>query len=158
MPGNSAPDRTLGQLTGTGDVFGTCMNQRCICVSALMDKRTCENDRMGEQPGPGRPRKWASNAERMRAYRASEREQRDALKGKHSTAELAELVVELTGERDRLWAQVVRLQQHVAELENQLAGHPPPAGPTVAAQRAPGGLSRAERRRLEREQARRRQQ
>jgi hypothetical protein len=57
---------------------------------------------MSEQPGPGRPRKWASNAERMRAYRAAERKRREALKGKHSTAELAERVVELTGERDRV--------------------------------------------------------
>jgi len=80
---------------------------------------------MGDKPGPGRPRKWASNAERMRAYRAVERERRDALKGKHSAAELAERVVELTGERDRLWQQVVRLQQRVAQLESQLAGHPP---------------------------------
>lgn len=113
---------------------------------------------MGEQPGPGRPRKWASNAERMRAYRAAERERRDALKGKHSTAEIAERVVELTSERDHLWQQVVRLQQHVAQLENQLAGHPQPASPTAVAPSAPGGLSRAERRRLEREQARRRRQ
>jgi len=111
---------------------------------------------MGDQPGPGRPRKWASDAERMRAYRAVERERRDALKGSHQAAQLAERVVELTAERDRLWAQVVRLQQHVAQLENQLAGHPPPADPTASAPSAPCGLSRAERRRLEREQARRR--
>ena len=112
---------------------------------------------MDDQPGPGRPRKWASNAERMRAYRASERERRDALRGQHSTAELAERVVELTAERDRLWAQVVRLQQHVAHLENQLAGPPPPAYPPTPPTAVPG-LSRAERRRLEREQARRRKQ
>jgi len=113
---------------------------------------------MGDKPGPGRPRKWTSNAERMRAYRAVERERRDALKGKHSAAELAERVVELTGERDRLWQQVVRLQQRVAQLESQLAGHPPPASPTATAPSTSGGLSRAERRRLEREQARRRRQ
>ena len=112
---------------------------------------------MDDQPGPGRPRKWASNAERMRAYRANERERRDALKGSHSTAGLAERVIELTAERDRLWAQVIRLQQHVAQLENQLAGDPPPANPPESPTAVPG-LSRAERRRLEREQARRRRQ
>ncbi len=113
---------------------------------------------MVDQPGPGRPRKWADNAERMRAYRASERERRDALRGDHSVSELAERVVELTSERDRLWAQVVRLQQRIAQLENALAGHPSidtPADPPAAATGLQSGLSRAERRRLEREQQRR---
>ena len=73
---------------------------------------------MVDEPGPGRPRKWADNAERMRAYRAGERERRDALRGDHTTSELAERVVELTGERDRLWTQIVRLQQRIAQLEN----------------------------------------
>jgi hypothetical protein len=94
----------------------------------------------------------------MRAFRAVERERRDALKGSHSTAELAERVVELTAERDRLWAQVVRLQQHVAQLENQLAGHPTRTNPTASVSAVPDGLPRAERRRLERELARRRRQ
>ncbi len=113
---------------------------------------------MVEQPGPGRPRKWASNAERMRAYRAGERERREALRGDHSVTELAERVVELTGERDRLWAQVVRLQQRIAQLENALARHPTidtPTDPPPAATSPQSGLSRAERRRLEREQQRR---
>lgn len=113
---------------------------------------------MVEQPGPGRPRKWASNAERMRAYRAGGRERREALKGNNTTDELAARIVELAGERDRLWAQVVRLQQRIAQLENALAGHPPidtPADPPPAATSPQSGLSRAERRRLEREQQRR---
>jgi hypothetical protein len=113
---------------------------------------------MADQPGPGRPRKWASNAERMRAYRAGERERREALRGDHSVAGLAERVVELTGERDRLWAQVVRLQQRIAQLENALAGHPSADTPTdlpAAATGPQSGLSRAERRRLKREQQRR---
>ena len=42
---------------------------------------------------PGRPRKWASNAERMRAYRAVERERREALRGQHDISEMAERVV-----------------------------------------------------------------
>ena len=113
---------------------------------------------MVDEPGPGRPRKWADNAERMRAYRAGERERRDALRGDHTTSELAERVVELTGERDRLWTQIVRLQQRIAQLENALAGHPAidtPTDPTPAATSPQNGLSRAERRRLEREQQRR---
>ena len=105
---------------------------------------------------PGRPRKWASNAERMRAYRAVERERREALRGHHDVAEMAERLVELTAERDRLWQQVVRLQQRAAQLENALTGHalePTPATPGTATSLGP---SRAERRRLEREQQRRR--
>jgi predicted nucleic acid-binding Zn-ribbon protein len=65
-----------------------------------------------------RPRKWASNAERMRAYRAVERERREALRGHHDISDMAERVVELTVERDRIWQQVVRLQQRIAQLEN----------------------------------------
>jgi hypothetical protein len=94
----------------------------------------------------------------MRAYRAVERERRDALRGDHGVAELAERVVELTSERDRLWAQVVRLQQRIAQLENALAGHPTidtPTEPSAATTSPQSGLSRAERRRLEREQQRR---
>ena len=105
---------------------------------------------------PGRPHKWTSNAERMRAYRAVERERRAALRGHHDIADMAERVVELTVERDRLWQQVVGLQQRIAQLENALAGHtlePTHATPGPA---APLGPSRAERRRLEREQQRRR--
>ena len=120
-----------------------------------MYQRACEPERMTEHRA-GRPRKWASNAERMRAYRAVERERREALRGRHDIAQMAERVVELTVERDRLWQQVVRLQQRIAQLENALAGHtlePTPATPAPAALLGP---SRAERRRLEREQQRRR--
>ena len=105
---------------------------------------------------PGRPRKWASNAERMRAYRAVERERREALRGQHDISEMAERVVTVTAERDRLWQQVVRLQQRIAQLENVLAGHPMDAPSSTRAPAATVGLSRAERRRLEREQQRRR--
>jgi hypothetical protein len=81
---------------------------------------------------PGRPRKWTSNAERMRAYRAVERERREAVRGHHDIAEMAERIVALTAERDRLWQQVVRSQQRIAQLENALADHalePTPATP-----------------------------
>ena len=105
---------------------------------------------------PGRPRKWANNAERMRAYRSVERERREALRGHHDIAEMAERVVTVTAERDRLWQQVVRLQQRIAQLENALAGHPLDAGTSTSAPVAIVGLARAERRRLERKQQRRR--
>ena len=105
---------------------------------------------------PGRPRKWTSNAERMRAYRAVDRERREALRGRHDISEMAERVVVVTAERDRLWRQVVRLQQRIAQLENALAGHPTDATTSTRAPAATVGLSRAERRRLEREQQRRR--
>ena len=105
---------------------------------------------------PGRPRKWANNAERMRAYRAVERQRREALRGQHDIAEMAKRIVALTAERDRLWQQVVRLQQRIAQLENALAGHPTDATSSTRAPAATAGLSRAERRRLEREQQRRR--
>jgi hypothetical protein len=110
---------------------------------------------MTENP-PGRPRKWTSNAERMRAYRAVERVRREAFSGNHDATEMAERVVTLTTERDRLWQQVVRLQQRIAQLENPLAGHKIDATSPAPAPVAPVGLPRAERRRLEREQQRRR--
>lgn len=109
-----------------------------------------------EHPGPGRPRKWASNAERMRAVRAVERQRRDALRGDHSVAELAARIVELTAIRDRQWAQIVRLQQRITQLENTLAGHPAPDPPATSSASVTGpqsGLSRAERRRVERARA-----
>ena len=92
----------------------------------------------------------------MRAYRAVERERREAVRGHHDVAEMAERIVALTAERDRLWQQVVRMQERIAQLEKALAGNalePTPATPAPAALVGP---SRAERRRLEREQQRRR--
>lgn len=96
------------------------------------------------------------NAERMRAYRERERQRREALRGQHTTAEMAERIVEFTTERDRRWAQVVRLQQRVVQHENQIAGHPDATNKTTTGTDALVRLSRAERRWLEREQARRR--
>ena len=109
---------------------------------------------MADQTGPGRPRKWADNAERMRAYRTIQRQQRDALHGDLDAVALARRVVELTGERDRLWAQVARLQQHTAVLENQLAGHRTPTAPRTVVEGPLSGLSRAQRRQAERDQRR----
>ena len=112
---------------------------------------------MVDPRGVGRPRKWASNAERMRAYRARrhERDARlvdpdDAPTALADNVQLRERVDQLTDERDRLWAQIVRLQHRIRELERADA-RKPSALPSDAV----CGLSRPERRRLEREQVRR---
>ena len=95
----------------------------------------------------------------MRAYRARQRERNarlvDPADAPEAVAEgrlLRERIDELTDERDRLWAQVVRLQERIRDLERAGSGRPP--DPSTSDQ--PRSLSRAERRRLERAQARRR--
>ena len=92
----------------------------------------------------------------MRAYRARQREgyarlvdPADAPRTVADNHRLRERVAQLTDERNRLWAQVVRLQQHVRELERAQVGEPLRLSTSGA-----GAVSRAERRRLEREQAR----
>ena len=63
------------------------------------------------QRRPGRPRKWSSDTERMRAYRARERERTARLVDPLiENVKLRERIVQLEAERDRLWAQVVRVQ------------------------------------------------
>jgi hypothetical protein len=106
---------------------------------------------------PGRPRKWESNAERMRACRARQRQMAArmvdlAIAPEAAAAEnhrLRERVAQLKDERDRLWAQVGRLQDRIRELER---GDNADANTVTD---APQGLGRAERRRLAREFARR---
>ena len=95
----------------------------------------------------------------MRAYRARQRAHNarlvDPADAPEAVAEgrlMRERIDELTGERDRLWAQIVRLQEHIRDLERSGSGQPP--APRTSNQSPP--LSRAERRRLQREQARRR--
>lgn len=95
----------------------------------------------------------------MRAYRARQRERNarlvdpaDAPKAVADGHLLRERIDELTDERDRLWAQIVRLQQHIRDLERSGSRQAPT--PRTSDQSRP--LSRAERRRLEREHARRR--
>ena len=60
----------------------------------------------------------------MRAYRARQRERTarlvdpaDAPDALVANRELRERIDQLTDERDRLWAQIVRLQQHIRQLE-----------------------------------------
>jgi len=92
----------------------------------------------------------------MRTYRARRRERDarlvnmdEAPRALADNRQLRERVDQLTEERDRLWAQIVRLQQRIRELERADAGESS-AFPSDAVR----GLSRPERRRLEREQAR----
>jgi hypothetical protein len=104
----------------------------------------------------GRSRKWESNAERMRAYRARQREVAarmvDPAIDPEAAAEhhhLRERLAQVEDERDRLWGQVGRLQHRIRQFER---------GDTSdgsAVTDAPPGLSRAERRRLARDLARR---
>lgn len=112
----------------------------------------------GAQRRPGRPRKWSSDAERMRAYRARQREQTARLVDPAGAPEalvenrrLRERIAQLEDERDRLWAQIVRLQ---GELRARATDH---QMPETRVDGEPSGLAvpRAERRRREREAARR---
>lgn len=111
-----------------------------------------------EQRRPGRPRKWSSNAERMRAYRARQRERAarlvdpaDAPAALAENRQLRERVVQLEEERDRLWAQVLRLQEELRVLQRACVSEASLRQPADA--KSPP-LPRAQRRRLERERAR----
>ena len=91
----------------------------------------------------------------MRAYRARQRQVTaptvDLATATEAAAEnhrLRERVAQLEDERDRLWAQVRRVQDRIRELERG------DAADESAATNAPSGLARAERRRLARELAR----
>jgi len=67
--------------------------------------------------GPGRPRKWADDAERMRAYRAKVAHERAVIKAGGTYVEMAEQIEELTRQRDKNWAQVERLQEQIKALK-----------------------------------------
>jgi len=124
------------------------------------------------QRRPGRPRKWSSDAERMRAYRARERERTARLVDPVNAPEaliengkLRERIVQLEAERDRLWAQIVRLQGELRASATAIPSTSSSPPPSVTDHRMPEtrvdgetsglGLPRAERRRREREAARR---
>lgn len=66
---------------------------------------------------PGRPQKWADNAERMRAYRAKVAHERNVVKAGGTYVEMAEQIAELTRQRDKNWAQVTRLQEQIKTLK-----------------------------------------
>ena len=67
--------------------------------------------------GPGRPQKWADNAERMRAYRAKIAHERNVIKAGGTYVEMAEQIAEMTRQRDKNWAQVTRLQEQIKTLK-----------------------------------------
>lgn len=96
----------------------------------------------------------------MRAYRARLRERSERLVDPASAPaaivenrRLRERVAQLEDERDRLWAQIVRLQEELRNI--------PRRAPSRSANEYPAdgtrSLSRAQRRRLERERARKEQ-
>ncbi len=65
----------------------------------------------------------------------------------YDVQDLRERVDQLVDEHDRLWAQVLRLQERIRELERVTIAEPR----SSSASSPPGGMSRAQRRRLERE-------
>lgn len=91
----------------------------------------------------------------MRAYRTQQRAAADALRGVDGRGELVERLQRVIAERDRLQVEVNELQGRVRDLET--ATRQPPASRPARADVAGSQpvLSRAERRRLEREQRRR---
>lgn len=117
----------------------------------------------GTQRGPGRPRKWASDAERMRAYRARQRAEREALERRADQGELFERFRAVTRERDALQREVNELRARVRELESAAAladslrsATSPQASGSGSADGWSLKPSRAERRRREREERKRR--
>lgn len=93
----------------------------------------------------------------MRVYRARLRERSERLVDPASAPaavvenrRLRERVAQLEDERDRLWAQVVRLQEEVRNIPRRDPSRPTDESPTAG--KTPS-LSRAQRRRLERERA-----
>ena len=97
----------------------------------------------------------------MRAYRARLKANHDTHDGAHGNDELFDRIKRVTAERDALQVEVNELRGRVRDLETTTRRPTPPATepPTVRPVRADSAgqppLSRAERRRLEREQRRR---
>lgn len=114
-----------------------------------------------QRRGPGRPRKWASNAERMRAYRAQLQAEQETLSGVDTQGELVNRLRRLTAERDALRAEVIQLRSRVRDLEMATPrsaparAEPPMVRPVRADVTGQPALTRAQRRRLDREQRRR---
>jgi hypothetical protein len=96
---------------------------------------------------PGMPRKWSSDAERMRAYRDRQRDRSarlvDPAEAPEALIENRKLRERVDQLEDRLWSQIVRLQAELRaraiELATSVTGSRPSDIPT----------SRAERRRRE---------
>ena len=103
----------------------------------------------------------------MRAYRTRQRDETEALRRADGRGELFDQLHQTTAERDQLAADNETLRARVRRLEAELRQQratpppsppPPPARPAIPASPSVSDgprLSRAERRRLEREQRRR---
>jgi hypothetical protein len=90
----------------------------------------------------------------MRAYRTQQRANTDALRGIDGRGELVERLQRVTADRDRLQVEVNELRGRVRDLETATR-QPPTSRPVRVDVVGSQSLSRAERRRLEREQRRR---
>jgi hypothetical protein len=90
----------------------------------------------------------------MRAYRTRQRAAADALRGVDGRGELVERLRRVTAERDALQTEVNELRGRVRDLETATR-QPPASRPARADVAGSQPLSRAQRRRLEREQRRR---
>lgn len=77
----------------------------------------------------GRPRKWASDAERVRAWRAAERARRELVRDHPDVGSLVEAVTQAEAQRDANWRHVHELQEQVRRLT---AEAPPPGTMTKA--------------------------
>ena len=93
-----------------------------------MESQDAEGEAVPKR-GRGRPRKWASDRERVRAWRAAERARRQLWSGKVDVDELIAKVQHVESERDRNWQQVLELRAERRTLERGPPGrdHPPPA-------------------------------
>ena len=86
----------------------------------IASDRSDVDDTDGEaKRGPGRPRKWVDDAERMRAYRQRVAHERAVMKAGGTYVEMAEQITELTRQRDANWAQVLRLQDEIKTLKRE---------------------------------------
>ena len=73
---------------------------------------------MPRRRGPGRPREYASDADRARAWRARERVRRATFRGECDVGQVLEQLQTVTEQRDRNWEQVERLQVENARLRD----------------------------------------
>ena len=73
---------------------------------------------MPRRRGPGRPREYASDADRARAWRARERVRRATFPSECDVGQVLEQLQTVTEQRDRNWEQVERLQVENARLRD----------------------------------------
>ena len=88
---------------------------------------------MPRRRGPGRPREYASDADRARAWRARERVRRATFRGEYDVGQVLEQLQTVTEQRDRNWEQVEQLQAENARLRDgrTALGSPTEPGKTI---------------------------